>query len=135
MKVSTILGVLAVALMLNACDKTQPPEAAAVQPDVAARSLQPARNAVRQVAGATRFGGAPSAEIPAPGTPVPSTIDPPSPAISMSAGVTETVDPPRAGPPLAQAVGRSPDGAPWAAAEQSTPVVHYPPEPAADESN
>ncbi len=55
-------------------------------------------------------------------------IDPPSPPIAMSAGATETVDPPN--PASAPASTQFPptDDTASVAAQQLTPVVHYPPD-------
>jgi hypothetical protein len=62
-------------------------------------------------------------------------IDPPSPAISMSAGVTETVDPPRPASALGQTIAPTNEDTSSVAAEQVTPVVHYPPDPATGSNN
>ncbi|PEH83028.1 hypothetical protein [Burkholderia gladioli] len=133
--------VLAAMLMLAGCDKGHPVGGASSRQDFAALSLHPADNA----GGANRFGAAPDSSAPgtAPAAAPPTTdaprdsspIDPPSPAIAMSAGVTETVDPPRAARALAQTINPGHGESAWLASEQSTPVVHYPPEPAADASN
>ncbi|URV28244.1 hypothetical protein [Burkholderia gladioli] len=141
MKESRVLVVLAAMLMLAGCDKGNPAGAASSRQDFAALSLHPADNA----GGANRFGTAPDSIAPgtAPAAAPPiadaphdtSPIDPPSPAIAMSAGVTETVDPPRAARALAPTIDPGHGESAWLAAEQSTPVVHYPPEPAADASN
>lgn len=64
-----------------------------------------------------------------------SPIDPPSPPVSMSAGVTETIDPPGTSSPLAQTFAPTNDDSSTVASEQLTPVVHYPPEPAAGSSD
>ncbi|WP_186150632.1 hypothetical protein [Burkholderia gladioli] len=137
MKESRVLVVLAALLMLAGCDKGNPAGAASSRQDFAALSLHPADNA----GGANRFGTAPDSSAPAAAPPIAdapqdtSPIDPPSPAIAMSAGVTETVDPPRAARALAPTIDLGHGESAWLAAEQSTPVVHYPPEPAADASN
>ncbi|MGJ0522953.1 hypothetical protein [Burkholderia gladioli] len=135
MKESRVLVVLAALLMLAGCDKGNPAGAASSRQDFAALSLHPADNA----GGANRFGTAPdssaSGTAPADAPHDTSPIDPPSPAIAMSAGVTETVDPPRAARALAPTIDPGHGESAWLAAEQSTPVVHYPPEPAADASN
>jgi hypothetical protein len=57
-------------------------------------------------------------------------IDPPSPPIAMSAGVTETIDAPRPASALAQTIAPSDDGSSSLASQQVAPVVHYPPDPA-----
>lgn len=56
-------------------------------------------------------------------------IDPPSPPIAMSAGVTVTIDPPN--PASAPVITLPPptDDTTSVAAQQLTPVVHYPPDP------
>jgi hypothetical protein len=64
-----------------------------------------------------------------------SPIDPPSAPISMSAGVTETIDPPGTASPLAQTFAPTNGDTSSVASEQLAPVVHYPPEPAAGSSN
>jgi hypothetical protein len=56
-------------------------------------------------------------------------IDPPSPAIAMSAGVTETVDPPNPASAPAATMFPPTDDTTSVAAQQLTPVVHYPPDP------
>ncbi|MGS1025111.1 hypothetical protein [Burkholderia glumae] len=136
MKASRFLVALAVMPVLAGCDKANPVGAVSSRQDFAALSLRPADHA----AGASRFGttldsGAPLATATAQAPHDTSPIDPPSPAVAMSAGVTETVDPPRAARALAPTI-RPTDGEPSPLAfEQSPPVVHYPPEPAADSSN
>jgi hypothetical protein len=62
-------------------------------------------------------------------TPPSMSIDPPSPAIAMSAGVTETVDPPNPASAPAATMFPPADDTTSVAAQQLTPVVHYPPDP------
>jgi hypothetical protein len=62
-------------------------------------------------------------------------VDPPSAPLSMSAGVTETVDPPGTSPALAPTIAPSNAEPATVAQEPFTPVVHYPPEPAAGSGN
>jgi hypothetical protein len=55
-------------------------------------------------------------------------IDPPSPPVAMSAGVTETVDPPNPASAPASTLFPPTADTTSVAAQQLTPVVHYPPD-------
>jgi PBP1b-binding outer membrane lipoprotein LpoB len=142
MKTSMIFAVLTSALIITGCgdgDSSSPTASSGDSSTVAQQS--PAAPVTTPTANTPRADTSNAASTP--GAADQSTlhvvqdapIDPPSPAVSMSAGVTETIDPPGTSSPLAQTFAPTNDDTASVASEQLTPVVHYPPEPATSSSN
>jgi hypothetical protein len=87
---------------------------------------------------ATTFGTSNASALPSPPSlagngssspPAPAmSIDPPSPPVAMSAGVTETIDPPNPASAPASTMALPTDTT-SVTAQQLPPVVHYPPDP------
>jgi hypothetical protein len=140
MKALMIIAVLTGVLAVTGCGdgNSNNPSAAASPGSTDAAQPGPAPVQQRSVSPTSTFppDNSGAAFAPDPANPVQNAaIDPPSPPISMSAGVTETVDPPRPASALGQTIAPTNDDTSSVAAEQVTPVVHYPPDPATGSDN